>query len=211
MTSADTSPSSVHAEEADLTGTVCIDYAVALWSGITLEELDSMYASHDIFETKRSAVVSALQEGRLEWSDAGAGAALSNGQLDAPPVDDLVSQGRVAIHEHSLRSWLAQIGFHELPEVALRKSRSADWSRGNAATDLNRDIIIATLANLLAEAAPETYAVADRPNASQIGLAIDVRTKEWFGPDVQGFSSSRKTISNALYRAQREVPTRRWH
>jgi len=209
MTTVDTSPSLLHADQADLTGTVCIDYAVALWSGISLEELDSTYASHDIFETKRAAVISAVRDGRLEWSDAGA--ALSKESARGLSVDDLIGQGRVAIHEHSLRFWLAQIGFSELQEVPLRKSHSAGWSRGNAAADLNRDIVIAAMADMLAEAAPETYAVAGRPNAAQIGLAIDVRTKEWFGPDVQGFASSRKTVSNALRRARQEVPTRRWH
>ncbi|MEH6413915.1 hypothetical protein [Pseudomonas sp. CGJS7] len=211
MTSADTSPSPVHADQADLAGTVCIDYAVALWSGISLEELDSMYASHDIFEVKRSALISALRDGRLEWSDSGAGAALGKESTSSTSLDDLLGQGRVAIHEHSLRFWLTQIGFSELQEVPLRKSRSADWSRANAATDLNRDIVIAAMAELLAEAAPETYRIADRPNAKQIGLAIDVRTKKWFGPDVQGFSSSRKAVSDALHRAGREIPTRRWH
>lgn len=211
MTSTDTSPSPVHPDQDGLTGTVCIDYAVALWSGISLEELDSTYASHDIFEAKRSAVISALRDERLEWSDAGKDSSLGNEQTDAPSVDDLIEQGRVAIHEHSLRSWLAQIGFSGLPEVPLRKSRSADWPRVSAAADLNRDIVIAALADLLAEAAPEIYGIANRPNAKQIGLAIDVRTKAWFGPDVQGFSSSRKTVSTALRRAGKEVPTRRWH
>ncbi|MEI2453125.1 hypothetical protein [Lysobacter firmicutimachus] len=211
MTSADTPPSPIHADQANLTGTVCIDYAVALWSGITLEELDSMYASHDIFEVKRSALISALRDGRLEWSDSGAGGVPGKESATGSSVDDLIKQGCVGIHEHSLRFWLAQIGFSELQDVPLRKSRAADWSRGSAAVDLNRDIVIAAMADLLAEAAPETYAVAGRPNAAQIGLAIDVRTKEWFGPDVQGFSSSRKTVSTALRRAQQEVPTRRWN
>ncbi|MBT2748289.1 MULTISPECIES: hypothetical protein [unclassified Lysobacter] len=192
----------------DISDTVTFDEAIALWSGIPAQEVDSIRSHHESFETKRAALVSAVLERRLEAEDVGVITPYGSRRLYDLPLAELIRSGRIVIKKPQLLRWLEQVGINEPPTDTVGESATTD---GTEAGEMISQTAIAVLAHLVAELAPKTYAVGERPNAAQISVAVEARAKVWFGPDVRGFASFRKKVANALKRVERELPDRKWH
>lgn len=194
----------------DLSDNIRLDHAVALWCGIQPEHLDRVRGRNLCMEPKREALVSALRDGRLEYQSLGL--ITSYGKvLHDVPVDELIEKDRLVIRKASLRRWFEQVSPTERPPFLFDESRQINLPDGSDAAEMNSQIAIAILAHLLAAASDDGYKVGQRPNATAIGTAVEAKAKEWFGPDVRGFGSFRKKVSEAIKFASGQMPARTSH
>ena len=190
----------------DLSDNIRLDDAVALWCGVQPEQLGMLRGRNLCMEAKRAALVHALRDGRLEYVDLGVTG--TNGRtFYEQPVDELIEKDRLVLKKASLRRWFEQVSATERPAFLFDDSRQVAIPDGSDVAEMNSLMAIGLMAQLLAKFEP-TYQVGDRPNAKQIGVAVLAAAKEWFGPDITGFSSFERKVSQGLKQLEQEAPTR---
>ena len=88
----------------DLADQIHLMDAVALWCGVEPAELASLKFETQCMSAKKSALVAALRDGRLDYEDLGL--VTSSGRtIKGAPVDELIDKGRLVIKKPSLRRW----------------------------------------------------------------------------------------------------------
>lgn len=205
------SPSDLHAclRYWDLSDNIRLDDAVALWCGFQPDQLQQIRGITTCMRAKRSALVHALRDGRLDYEDLGVSAPNGKTYYDQP-VDELIEKDRLVIKKASLRRWFEQVSATERPPFLFDESRQIDLPDGSDAAEVSHLKGVGMMALVLAKTQP-AYRIGpdDRPNAKQIGAAVLATAKELFGPDVVGFNTFERKVAQALKLLEQETPANR--
>lgn len=188
----------------DLSNHIRLTDAIALWCGVEPAELASIGFETQCMSAKRAALVSALEEGRLEYEDMGI--VTSSGRVfKGAPIAELVEKDRLVIKKDSLRRWFEQLPFEDRPPFLFDESRQTVLPDGSDVVEMNSMKAIAIMAWLLAKAAP-AYRVGDRPNAQNIGESVLAFANELSAGDTRGLQSFHKKVSQSLKLFEHELP-----
>jgi len=182
----------------DLCSTLTLDAAVALWCGVEPGELASLGVSTRCMDAKREAIIDALREGRLDYEDRPVPRSDGRGLWYGAGLQELIDKGGVRIKKDSLRRWFLELPIAERPAFLFDEMRQMDLlPDGGEVAEMNTQRALAVMAWLLAENKP-AYQIGGRPNASEIGKAIESLAMRAFGEDSRGFKAFHKKISKAL-------------
>jgi hypothetical protein len=145
---------------------------------------------------KRSALTTALRDGRLEYEDLGI--VTGHGKVfKGAPVDELISKGRLAINKASLRRWFEQLPFEDRPPFLFDEERQSVVPDGSDVVEMNSLKAIALMAHLLAGSSPK-FKTGERPNAEAIGRAVNEAAQAFMPGDTRGLQAFNKKIGEAL-------------
>lgn len=188
----------------DISNHIRLTDAIALWCGVEPSELASIGIETQCMSAKRAALMSALEEGRLDYEDLGI--VTSGGKVfKGAPISELIEKDRLVIKKDSLRRWFEQLPFEDRPPFLFDESREPVLPDGSDVVEMNSMKAIAIMAWLLAKAAP-TYRVGDRPNAQNIGEGVLGFANDLFAGDTRGLQSFHKKVSQSLKLFERELP-----
>jgi hypothetical protein len=181
----------------DLSSTLSLDAAVALWCGVEPGELASLgYVTH-CMEAKREALIDALREHRLDYEDRPVPRSDGRGSWYGAGLQELIDKGGVRIRKDSLRRWFEELPIADRPAFLFDEARQELLPDGGEVAEMNTLRALAIMAWLLAESKP-VYQIAGRPNASEIGKAVDALAEQQFPDDKRGFKALHKKLSKAL-------------
>ena len=134
----------------DLSNRIRITDAIALWCGVEPSELASIGIETQCMSAKRAALMSALEEGRLEYEDLGI--VTSGGKVfKGAPISELSEKDRLVIKKDSLRRWFEQLPFEDRPPFLFDESREPVLPDGSDVVEMNSMKAIAIMAWLLAK------------------------------------------------------------
>lgn len=182
----------------DLCSTITIDAAVALWCDVEPGELRSLNFSTSCMDAKREAIIDALRGKRLEYEDRPVPRSDGRGMWYGAALDELIEKDGLRIKKDSLRRWFLDMPFGDRPAFLFDEMRQADMlPDGGEVAEMNAMRALAIMAWIMSEN-KSAYAIGNRPNASEIGKAIEPLALIAFGDDVRGFKAFHKKISKAL-------------
>ena len=182
----------------DLCSTITIDAAVALWCDVEPGELLSLGFSTSCMDAKREAIIDALRGGRLDYEDRPVPRSDGRGMWHGARLDELIEKDGVRIKKDSLRRWFLDMPFGDRPAFLFDEMREIDMlPDGGEVSEMNTMRALAVMAWIISEN-KTAYAIAGRPNASEIGKAVESLAATAFGGDVRGFKAFNKKISKAL-------------
>ena len=182
----------------DLCSTITIDAAVALWCNVQPGELAGLGFSTSCMDAKREAIIDALRGGRLDYEDRPVPRSDGRGLWYGAGLDELIDKDGVRIKKDSLRRWFLDMSIQDRPAFLFDESRQDDLlPDGGEVAEMNTMRALAVMAWILSENKPALQ-ISGRPNAAQIGIAIEPLAKSAFGDDVRGFASFNKKINKAL-------------
>ena len=183
----------------DLCSTITIDAAVALWCDVEPGELRGLSFSTSCMDAKREAIIDALHGGRLDYEDRPVPRSDGKGLWHGAGLDELIEKDGVRIKKDSLRRWFLDMRIEDRPAFLFDEMRQTDMlPDGGKVAEMNTMRALAVMAWIMSEKNPSNYSINSRPNASEIGKAIESLAAKVFGDDVRGFKSFHKKISNAL-------------
>ena len=182
----------------DLCSTLTLDAAVALWCGVEPGELASLGYSTRCMDAKREALIDALRQGRLDYEDRPVPRSDGRGMWHGAPLVELLEKDGVRIKKDSLRRWFLELPIADRPAFLFDEMRQLDLlPDGGEVAEMNTMRALAVMAWILAENKPALQ-IAGRPNASEIGKAVEAAAMRAFGEDARGFAAFNKKISKAL-------------
>lgn len=180
----------------DLSDHIQIDDAIALWCGVEPAELAKLNFETQCMSAKRSALTTALRDGKLDYEDLGI--ITGQGQLfKGAPVDELIPKGRLAINKPSLRRWFEQLPFEDRPPFLFDEERQSVLPDGSDLAEMNSLKAIALMAHLLAGASAK-FKTGERPNAEAIGRAVNEAAQLFMPGDTRGLQAFNKKVGEAL-------------
>ena len=182
----------------DLCSTITLDAAVALWCDVEPGELRSLNFSTSCMDAKREAIIDALRGKRLEYEDRPVPRSDGRGMWYGADLDELMAKDGLRIKKDSLRRWFLDMPFGDRPAFLFDEMRQADMlPDGGEVAEMNAMRALAVMAWIMSQN-KSAYVISDRPNASEIGKAIEPLAARAFGDDVRGFKAFHKKISKAL-------------
>ena len=189
----------------DLSNHIRITDAIALWCGVEPAELAKLNFETQCMSAKRAALMSALEEGRLEYEDLGI--VTSGGKVfKGAPISELIEKDRLVINKVSLRRWFEQLPFEDRPDFLFDEARQPVLPDGSNVTEMTSLKALALMAMLLAQSSAK-YRAGECPNSDTIGKAV-LETAEAFMPDnTRGLLALHKKIAEALKKYGPEIRT----
>ena len=182
----------------DLCSTITIGAAVALWCDVEPGDLRSLNFSTSCMDAKREAIIDALRDGRLEYEDRPVSRSDGKGMWYGAGLDELIEKDGVRIKKDSLRRWFLDMPMGDRPAFLFDEMRQTDMlPDGGEVSEMNTMRALAVMAWIITEN-KTAYAIGGRPNASEIGKAVESLAAKAFGADVRGFKAFHKKISKAL-------------
>ena len=148
-------------------------------------------------DAKREAIIDALREKRLEYEDRPVPRADGKGLWHGAALDELIQKDGLRIKKDSLRRWFLDMKFGDRPAFLFDESRRENLPDGGDVTEMNSMKALAVMAWLLSENKPAMQ-FGGKPNATQIGIAVEVMAKKAFGSDTKGLESFNKKVGHAL-------------
>jgi hypothetical protein len=166
----------------DLCSTITIDAAVALWCDVEPGELRALGFSTSCMDAKREAIIDALRGGRLEYEDRPVPRSDGRGLWHGAGLDELIEKNGARIKKDSLRRWFLDMKIEDRPAFLFDEMRQADMlPDGGEIAEMNTMRALAVMAWIMSEKNPTHYSVNNRPNATEIGKAIESLAEEVFG------------------------------
>lgn len=192
----------------DLCESVTLDAAVALWCNVQPSELAALGFSTSCMDVKRQLIVEALAAGRLEYKSLAVPRSDGRGMWYGAGLDELIEKDGLRISKASLRRWFEQLPFDDRPAFLFDESRQAEaLPDGSDVAEMNTTKALACMALILAKQGGRFSKGNDnKPNAAEIGRAVEEAARQAFGNDVRGFQSFHKKISRALALLEGENP-----
>lgn len=182
----------------DLCSTITLEAAVALWCDVEPGELQSLNFSTSCMDAKREAIVDALSDGRIDYESRAVPRSDGRGMIWTNDLDELIAKDGLRIKKDSLRRWFLDMPFGDRPAFLFDEMRQADMlPDGGEVAEMNAMRALAVMAWIMSTN-KSAYAIGNRPNASEIGKAIEPLAAKAFGDDVRGFKAFHKKISKAL-------------
>ncbi len=183
----------------DLCSTITIDAAVALWCDVEPGELKGLTNfSTSCMDAKREAIIDALRGKRLDYEDRPVPRSDGRGMWHGADLDELMAKDGLRIKKDSLRRWFLDMPIADRPAFLFDEMRQDEMlPDGGEVAEMNTMRALAIMAWIMSEN-KSAYAIGGRPNASEIGKAIEPLAAKAFGDDVRGFKAFNKKISKAL-------------
>ena len=182
----------------DLCSTITIDAAVALWCNVQPGEFAKLNFFTSCMDAKREAIIDALHGGRLEYEGRPVPRSDGSGNWHGAGLDELIDKDGVRIKKDSLKRWFLDMSIQDRPAFLFDESRQNDLlPDGGEVAEMNTMRALAVMAWIVSENKPALQ-ISGRPNAAQIGNAIEPLAQKFFGEDVRGFAAFNKKISKAL-------------
>ena len=149
-------------------------------------------------DAKREAIVDALSDGRIDYESRAVPRSDGRGMIWTNDLDELIAKDGLRIKKDSLRRWFLDMPFGDRPAFLFDEMRQADMlPDGGEVAEMNAMRALAVMAWIMSTN-KSAYAIGNRPNASEIGKAIEPLAAKAFGDDVRGFKAFHKKISKAL-------------
>lgn len=154
--------------------------------------------STSCMDAKREAIIDALRGGRLDYEGRPVPRSDGRGMWCDAGLDELIAKDGLRINKESLRRWFLDMPFGDRPAFLFDEARQADMlPDGGEVAEMNTMRALAVMAWILSEN-KSAFVIGGKPNASEIGKAIEPLAVRAFGEDVRGFKAFHKKISKAL-------------